>query len=193
MNTIFAGFLPLAVLSLLALMQLPPVYAIDASERESNIEKRLEFLDRFCIGICPKGPIGTDDIEDGAVTNPKLADGAVTNEKITDGAITGDKIQGVEKLIFTDCGRFEDITLEPGERHIGICDVPGIEAGDRVVTTLNPIIPRQGSFCFGVIDSEARSTDGVGGDSRVLVTFNNECVVTTTESFTFALIVYKSV
>ena len=65
------------------------------------------------------------------------------------------------------CGTFEDITLDPGKRHLGICDIPGVEAGDRVVATLNPIIPRQGSFCFGIVDSEVRSTDGVGGEIRV--------------------------
>ena len=64
--------------------------------------------------------------------------------------------------------------MEPGERHIGICDVPGIEVGDRVVATLNPITPRQGSFCFAVVDSEDRSSEVVGGDLRVLTTFNNE-------------------
>ena len=37
--------------------------------------------------------VGTDKIEDGAVTNPKLADGAVTNPKLApDFEITGDKI-----------------------------------------------------------------------------------------------------
>jgi len=170
----------------------PSIYAIDESESTSAIESRQKFFDQYCIGICPKGPIGTEDIENEAVTNSKLADNAVTNEKIADGAITGNKVHGVEKLMFTGCGTFEDITLDPGERHTGTCNIPGVEAGDRVVSTLNPIIPRQGSFCFGVIDSEARSTDGVGGEIRVISTFKNECDHTTTESFTISLIIYKT-
>ena len=183
----------LSAVCFISLVQTPILYALDSQERTSALEKRQQLLARFCIGICPKGPIGTEDIKDGAITNPKIADGAVTNEKIADGSITGNKIEGVEKLIFADCGRFEDITLAPGGRIIGICDIPGIDAGDRVTATLNPITPRQGSFCFGVIDAEVRSTDGVGGDIRALITVNNECDVTTTESFTFALIIFKPI
>jgi hypothetical protein len=50
------------------------------SDRLSALEKRQQLPDRFCIDICLKGPIGTDDIKDDAITNPKIADKAVTNE-----------------------------------------------------------------------------------------------------------------
>lgn len=50
----------------LGLVHLPITYAVNESDRTSAIEKRQQFLDRFCIGICPKGPIGTEDIKDGA-------------------------------------------------------------------------------------------------------------------------------
>jgi hypothetical protein len=36
----------------------------------------------------PQEPVGTENIEDGAVTTPKLADDAVTTEKIADNSIT---------------------------------------------------------------------------------------------------------
>ncbi|MGC1134216.1 MAG: hypothetical protein WA941_15425 [Nitrososphaeraceae archaeon] len=39
----------------------------------------------------PQEPVGTENIEDEAVTTPKLADGAVTTEKIADNSITSTK------------------------------------------------------------------------------------------------------
>jgi hypothetical protein len=137
----------------------------------------------------PTGPVGTGDIEDGAVTNPKLADNSVSTDKIVDGAITGSKIEGIDKLIFVECGSFEDITREPGTRMIGVCDAPGIEVGDKVVATLNPIQPTVGG-CFGVIDSRVRET---GVSLRVDTTINNECDFTATESFTIGMIIYQTI
>jgi hypothetical protein len=39
-------------------------------------------------------PVGTDRLEDGAVTTPKIAAGAVTGAKVKDGSLTGDDIDG---------------------------------------------------------------------------------------------------
>lgn len=43
----------------------------------------------------PAGCVQTNEISDGAVTEPKLANGAVTNVKLADGAVTDAKILGV--------------------------------------------------------------------------------------------------
>lgn len=86
--------------------------------------------------------------------------------------------------------------MDPGERIIGLClPPPGIEIGDKVVTTLNPIRsppnPTVHSFCFGVVDSEVREHSEFG--LRVFVTFNNECDFTATETFTVGMIVYQTI
>jgi hypothetical protein len=53
--------------------------------------------------FAPKPPrIGTDDIQDGAVTTPKLADGAVTSLKIADHSI------GLEDVAFMNVIRLND-------------------------------------------------------------------------------------
>jgi hypothetical protein len=137
MNTKFVSLLSVTILSLLALMQLPFIYAVDASERGSTIEKRQEILDKYCIGICPKGPIGTDDIKDGAVTNPKLADNAVTADKIEDNTITGSKISGLEKLLYSSC----TINIPSIEEAESIaCLAPnGAEGGDKVIASLQQV------------------------------------------------------
>lgn len=72
---------------------------------------------------------------------------------------------------------------------IGVCDASGIEVGDRIVATLNPIQPTAYG-CFEVIDSQVKET-GVG--SRLYTTINNECDFTATESFTIGMIVYQTV
>lgn len=43
-------------------------------------------------GTPPNNSIGPDQLEDGAVTTPKIADGAVTVDKIADSSVTADKI-----------------------------------------------------------------------------------------------------
>ena len=81
--------------------------------------------------------MGSDDIEDGAVINPKLADSAVTTDKVDDGAITAKKINSLEKLFFGSCsGILPPIEPEGTTWELLICDVPaGAEVGDRVVAS----------------------------------------------------------
>jgi hypothetical protein len=194
MSKILVVYLAL-VLSLVILGSQSNIYAIGTSERTSAIESRLRFLDEHCIGICPKGPIETgpietEDIENGAVTNPKIADNAVTNEKIAEGVITGSKIQGLDKLIFVECGIFDHpITLEPSRSMGAVCDAPGIEVGDKIVATLNPIQPTAYG-CFEVTDSQVGET-GIG--LRPFATITNGCDHKATESFTLGMIIYKTV
>ena len=81
--------------------------------------------------------MGTDDIEDGAVTNSKLSDNAVTTDKVADGAITAEKINGLGKLFFGSCsGTLPPIEPEGTTWELLICNVPtGVGVGDRVVAS----------------------------------------------------------
>ena len=60
------------------------------------------------------GPIGTDDIEDDAVTQPKIADGAVTAEKLADGAVTYDKIDDSDNKLV----RYNDEISNEGNQYL---------------------------------------------------------------------------
>jgi hypothetical protein len=128
-------------LAFISLVLISPsfIYGIDASERTSAIEERQRLLDRFCIGICPKGPIGTNDIQDGAVTTPKLADKAVTGDKIEDNTISGIKIYGLSKLIFSTCTIIIP-ELAPGQAQSLSCNAPsGAESGDKAIGNLQQV------------------------------------------------------
>ncbi len=60
------------------------------------------------------GPIGTDDIEDDAVTQPKIADGAVTAEKLADGTVTYDKIDDSDNKLV----RYNDEISNEGNQYL---------------------------------------------------------------------------
>lgn len=118
-------------------MQLTNTYGVKSSDRDSLIEKRHDFLDRYCIGICPKGSIGTNDLKDGAVTNPKLADNAITADKIEDNTITGNKISGLEKLLYSSC-TINIPSIEEAES-IACLAPDGAANGDKVIASLQQV------------------------------------------------------
>jgi hypothetical protein len=128
--SIFSSFIPTFPYLTLA--------AADTSSHHSDIPLESISVQRHDNGqiICNRctintggtpGPIGTDDIEDGAVTNPKLANGAVTAEKIN----------GLQKLFFGSCsGSLPPIEPEGTTWELLVCDVPaGAGVGDRVVAS----------------------------------------------------------
>ena len=53
-----------------------------------GLEDKVENFDAALLG-----PIGTDDLVDGSVTNVKLADSSITGSKIVNGTITADKLE----------------------------------------------------------------------------------------------------
>ena len=124
-------------------------------------------------GTLPFGPqVGTEDIQAGAVTNPKLRNDAVTNQKIANDAVTSeniandavtpDEIAGVSKLIFTSCNL--DFGPIPAHTNEGLgCSVPGAKVGDLVMVT-----PQGKGTSFILLRDAYVSSDGA-----VMITVEN--------------------
>jgi len=136
----------------------------------------------------PQEPVGTEDIEDGAVTTPKLADGAVTTEKIADGSVTGEKIAGISKLIFAEC----TTSFPLSGRNDILCSFPGVEVGDSISITAQEFIDTTFNAPFGcevISFAQAFQTD------IVKIGVANACTPTPPSSpiieATFAIIAYR--
>lgn len=124
-------------------------------------------------GVLPFGPqVGTDDIQAGAVTSPKLRNDAVTNAKIANDAVTSeniakdavtpDKIAGVSKLVFTSCTL--DFGPIPAHSNKGLgCSVVGADVGDLVMVT-----PQGKGTTFILLRDAYVSSDGT-----VMITVEN--------------------
>src|SRR5207247_1254546 len=124
------------------------------------------------------GQVKNSDIAGSAVTGSKIASNAVTTNKIADGqvmaadiaadAVGASEMQGVTKLIFSDCG--EDFSLTTGTEGIAVfvyCTATGADLGDDVLATKN-----SGDYCYSVSNAVVYSTD------TVQVGITNNCAAT---------------
>ena len=133
----------------------------------------------------PQEPIGTENIEDGAITTPKLANDAVTTEKIADGAVTGEKIKGITKLLFKEC---EVEFILAGVVDV-LCPFRGVEIGDNIIITAQQFVTP--STVCEVISSAQVIETGV-----VKITLEDPCNFTSPPSdlrgrASFAIIAYR--
>lgn len=109
----------------------------------------------------PQGPVGTDDIEDGAVTNPKLSSDAVTSSKIADGAITSSKPDEgfMKRVTLLDDAAGNNLGWNPGTTNLFTITEPNAKVNESIVLE-SVIIP-------GGVD-ECRSSPGADGQFLVV-------------------------
>ena len=142
------------------------------------------------------GCVGTADLAGNAVTAAKIKDNevkaaeiaanAVGSSEIATNAVGAAELQGVTKLVFTECsinngGSYpERWIINPA---LTICQVPDMTTSDSVIVT-----KEHGNTCFTLNAATPGDSDGV-----VKLYLQNHCDSNQTPgTITFSVIVYKA-
>jgi hypothetical protein len=112
------------------------------------------------------GQVMTADLAGNAVTAPKIKDGevkaaeiatnAVGSSEIAANAVGASEIQGVSKLIFSQCAVSSGTSVPTGATLIWTCSVPGADSDDTGLVTPGVML----NNCFVIVRSVA-DTDAV--------------------------------